>query len=455
MSARTPTTERTWREQAGWVSLPDLELTAVDGGPAEHLLVAVAHPDDETLALGGLIHDAGRLGIRTTVLCASDGEASHPQSRTHSRADLADIRRREFDRALGILNPDASGRCLGLDDGTLSEHVSDVASAITALADTSTLIASTWRRDGHPDHEAVGRAAAAAADALGCRHLEAPIWTWAWSSPDQVPWALLALHHLAPETARCKQAAIGAYRSQTEPLSQDPADAAVLSESVLEHFDRPFETVVEQPPEGVVTPVPPTVFDRMYDAGDDPWDYEHSWYEERKRMTTLAALPARGLGRVLELGPATGLLTVGLARRAESLVSIDVSEEALRRALRRVEDEGLDDRVELYQGRVPDTWPEGVFDTIVVSEVAYFLTREEWAETLRSIRASLARDGCVVLVHWAHPLTDTPLDTDLAHDMAVAVTGLRTTVHHVEPDFVLRVLRPRGLPSIAAEEGRV
>lgn len=195
-------------------------------------------------------------------------------------------------------------------------------------------------------------------------------------------------------------------------------------------------------------------FDEMYASGDDPWQHEDSWYEARKRALALAALPSEQLGRVLELGPATGLLTVELARRAAAVVSVEVSAEALVRARRRVSLAGLTDRVEWRHGRVPQTWPEGRFDTVVVSEVAYFLTRDEWATTLRAITGALLPDGVLALVHWAHPLDDCPLDTETAHEMAVRITGLRTVVDHIEPDFVLRVLRPHGLPSVAAAEGR-
>lgn len=251
---------------------------------------------------------------------------------------------------------------------------------------------------------------------------------------------------------------MSAYRSQTQPLSDDPADAAVVPDTVLEHFRRPFEALVEHVSDPADEPgersIPATVFDEMYADGDDPWRHEDSWYEERKRAIALASLPARGLGRVLELGPATGLLTVELARRGRSVTSVDVSERALARTRRRVVDAGLTDRVELRCARVPEAWPQGRFDTVVVSEVAYYLTRREWARTLRRIAGALSPDGALVLVHWAHPLEGCPLDTDTAHEMAARESGLRTTVLHVETDFVLRVLRPPGLPSVAAAEGR-
>lgn len=454
MSVTTPTAEQAWRAHPAWRDVPDLELTACHGRALEHLLVVVAHPDDETLAVGGLIHDAGRLGIRTTVIVASDGEASHPHSPTHSPDELARIRRRELTAALRSLNPAARCRRLGRGDGRLSECVDELTEEIADRADAATLIVSTWRHDGHPDHEAVGRAAAIAAARCASRHLEAPIWAWSWTVPDELPWAHVLRHWCSPAAIRRKEEATAAYRSQTRPLSPHPRDAAVVPEGVLEHFRRPFEAVVEHDPAPGERPIPATVFDDMYASGEDPWAHEESWYEERKRAVVLASLPGRHLGRVLEIGPATGLLTVGLAERAAGVVCVDVSERALQRTRRRVEHSGHAERVELLHGRVPQTWPAGPVDTVVVSEVAYFLTPGEWAATLRRIAESLTADGTLVLVHWAHPLRDCPLDTDTAHEMAARASGLRTTVHHVEPDFVLRVLRPAGLPSIAQAEGR-
>lgn len=453
MSSPPHTPEEYWRGVGRLEHLPDLELTLPDGSPAEHLLVVVAHPDDETLAVGGLVHDAGLGGLRTTILVATDGEASHPRSPTHCPGDLSRIRGRELAAAVALLNPASACHRLGLEDGLLSARVEDLTREISTHCDAGTIVVSTWRHDGHPDHEAVARAAAAATDALGCRHLEAPIWAWAWTTERDVPWRIASRHRCSLAALRRKAEAMDAYRSQTEPLSDHPADAAVVPDSVLQHFRRPFETVLEHAAEPDERSIPAQVFDDMYASGDDPWHHEDSWYEKRKRAVTLAALPTRRLGRVLELGPATGLLTLDLARRAQSVACVEASEQALERTRSRVAEEGLSDRVQLHHGRVPETWPDGSFDTVVVSEVAYFLTRSEWAATLRRIGAALSEEATLVLVHWTHPLQDCPLDTATAHAMAARKTGLVTVVEHVEADFTLLVLRPRGLPSIAAAEG--
>ena len=128
----------------------------------EQVVVVVAHPDDETLAMGGLLADLPS-DVAVEVVVASDGQASHPRSPTHGSGDLARLRREEVRRAVEILCPRARLHLLGLDDGGLSQQVDQVVAAVVPLvAGEATLILSTYDGDGHPDHEAVAAAAAAA-----------------------------------------------------------------------------------------------------------------------------------------------------------------------------------------------------------------------------------------------------------------------------------------------------
>ena len=75
------------------------------------------------------------------------------------------------------------------------------------------------RGDGHPDHEATGRAAAAAAKRAGARFLEYPIWMWHWATPDDpaVPWRYRAWRvELTPGDLATKAEAMRCFASQLE-----------------------------------------------------------------------------------------------------------------------------------------------------------------------------------------------------------------------------------------------
>ena len=43
---------------------------------------------------------------------------------------------------------------------------------------------------------------------------------------------------------------------------------------------------------------------------------------------------------------------------------------------------------------------DGVFDLILLSEVVYYLSREDVGRLAASVTRSLAPDGSVILVHW-------------------------------------------------------
>jgi LmbE family N-acetylglucosaminyl deacetylase len=111
---------------------------------------------------------------------------------------------------------------LGLPDGRLNEYEQELTVALIRLlgdAGPRTWCAATWRGDGHPDHEAVGRAAHEAARAVGAVFVEYPIWMWHWGRPGDpdVPWDC-ARSTGAPHSAySAKSLAVQCFRSQLSP----------------------------------------------------------------------------------------------------------------------------------------------------------------------------------------------------------------------------------------------
>ena len=193
--------------------------------------------------------------------------------------------------------------------------------------------------------------------------------------------------------------------------------------------------------------LPPDYFEHLYEESEDPWSFRTRWYEARKRSLTLAALPEARYGSVFEPGCSIGLLTAELAARSGRVLAMDPSAAALETART-----SLPGHVDLARGTVPDDWPAGHWDLVVVSEVAYYLDRPA-CEDLAGRAAASAGD--LLAVHWRHRVPDYPLSGDEAHAVlgaAALAAGMTPVVTHVEDDFRLDVWS-KDRRSVAARTG--
>lgn len=414
-------------------------------GPGDRVAVLVAHPDDETLGAGGLIALTARQGVPVRVVLATDGENSHPGSPTHAPPQLAAIRRAETDAALRCLGDGVEIVRLGLPDGALTAHSAELADRAAPLLDGATHVVTTMAGDGHPDHEACAAAVASLAGGRpGVVRWQFPVWAWHWADPDTdaVPWEHLAVLELDDDARAAKRAALDAYVSQHAPLSPDPADREVLPAGVLAHFARDVEAFVV-----TAAAADGAYFDRMYAGDADPWRMAERFYEQRKHDLLAAALPRPRFRRAFEPGCGNGELTRRLAARCDEVLAWDRAGAAVAAAAARVPA-----NVTLGRGAVPDDWPPGRFDLVVLSELGYYLP--DLDRLAARVRDALTADGVVVACHWRRPAPDHPRSGDDVHDRlarAVPASWARL-VHHEEPDFLLDVWSadPR---SVAQVEG--
>lgn len=187
--------------------------------------------------------------------------------------------------------------------------------------------------------------------------------------------------------------------------------------------------------------IPPSYFDDMYAVDPDPWRFAESDYERDKYAATLAALPRERYARGLEVGCSIGVLTRQLAGRCESLLSIDVAETALRDARARCADRP---NVRFERRHVPAEWPDGRFDLVLLSEVVYYLDRDDVVALARRVAAA-APGGDVLLVHWLGE-THYPLSGDEATDTFVgALPASEVIAARREAAYRLDVLRLQDL----------
>ncbi len=243
-SARAPgTPETAWAASMKLRALPALQL-----GDIESVVVISAHPDDEALGAGGLIARLASEGIPVTFIVATNGEASHPDSPTHSAIELRRRRRAEMSAAAAVMAPGSSVTFLSLPDGRLGEYITELHDAIRdGVGDgANVLILSPWKEDRHPDHRAAALAARKVARHVSVTLLEYPIWFWHWADANEVtaPWPLMRRHELSEADLRIKSEALEQHRSQVAPLSSQPGDEAVVDPASLRYFLRDFEVYV-------------------------------------------------------------------------------------------------------------------------------------------------------------------------------------------------------------------
>ena len=228
---------------------------------APRLLVAVAHPDDESFGCGSILARAAELGVESTVVCATRGEAGDCDPSTGvDPSDLAAVRERELRTAAGILGVDrvivldhrdsdmsgepAPGALVAVDQDDLAAElqgiIDDVRPDVVVTLDAG---------DGHRDHAAIRDATLTAVRTAAHRPsrtylsclLRSAMDRWVdhlrevdrWGdytalaelgTPDEEITTVIDVRHLLD----VRRAAIHAHASQVSPFEALPTELADL-----------------------------------------------------------------------------------------------------------------------------------------------------------------------------------------------------------------------------------
>jgi LmbE family N-acetylglucosaminyl deacetylase len=235
-----------WQTSSQLAQLPVIDiLTLVPQG--SRAVIIAPHPDDEVLGCGGFLQLLAAANRALQLISVTDGSASHPGSERWPVERLSAVRPQESAEALRRLGlPLHRLKWLrgGFADSRVATREAELSAFIERHLCASDVVFTTWREDGHCDHEAVGRASADAALRVGATLHELPVWTWHWATPDDsgVPWHRARKVLLTPHQVARKRHAVHAFASQ---LEGDPHIGLppVLAPYVLDRLLQPFEVV--------------------------------------------------------------------------------------------------------------------------------------------------------------------------------------------------------------------
>ena len=235
-----------WQTSSHLAHLPVIDiLTLVPQG--FRAVIIAPHPDDEVLGCGGFLQLLAAANRALQLISVTDGSASHPGSERWPVERLSAVRPQESAEALRRLGlPLHSLKWLrgGFADSRVAAREAELSEFIERHLCANDVVFTTWREDGHCDHEAVGRASAEAARRVGATLHELPVWTWHWATPDEsgVPWHRARKILLTPHQVARKRHAVHAFASQ---LEGDPHIGLppVLAPYVLDRLLQPFEVV--------------------------------------------------------------------------------------------------------------------------------------------------------------------------------------------------------------------
>jgi SAM-dependent methyltransferase len=199
----------------------------------------------------------------------------------------------------------------------------------------------------------------------------------------------------------------------------------------------------------VTTPL--SYFEALYTADPDPWSFETRWYDARKHALTAAAPTRPRYRSAFEPGCSTGRLTALLAPRCDRLLAVDAVPSAVASATARL---APAPNVTVRRARMPEDWPTGTFDLIVLSELAYYFDDADFATLLDRATGSLEPGGDLVAVHWRWPVAEHFRSGDAVHAALAARPGLTRLSRHEEEDFLLEVFTrvPPPARSVAQRE---
>ncbi|MCX3267248.1 bifunctional PIG-L family deacetylase/class I SAM-dependent methyltransferase [Pedobacter agri] len=423
-----------------------VQLNIADLEFVKRCLILVPHPDDESLACTGLISILKEQGTEFKIILTTDGSRSHPNSKKFPTEKLAQIREEELNKAIKLMGLDTSVIIpyKGIDSGLPARGEDGFEILVARLAEDLAafkpdLILVPYELDPHRDHRATWQMLMAALEKGTTQRpkiWEYPIWLYELAQQADLP----KLNHNelkfvdVHQYSTLKQSCIAAHSSQTTRLIDDDPTGFILTAEMISNFTTGQEYFMERKKINPSSTLSEDYFETLYNNNEDPWNFEKSEYERQKYERSLAAIPPGKYNQALEIGCSIGVFTAMLAPLCSHLTAMDISTTALEKARQRL---GSAPHVEFQLGAIPNDFPEGDFDLIVMSEVGYYLSMKDLLLTRELLENSLNEGGILLLVHWTHFVVDYPLSGDDVHECfkqssLIHLRGSRTADYRID-----------------------
>jgi LmbE family N-acetylglucosaminyl deacetylase len=182
------------------------------------MLVIAPHPDDETLATGGLLCAQRGNHVSIMIAAVTNGENAYA-----GNEGLGELRITEQTLAAARLGIGSESLLrLQIADTKVGLNRSTVVERLLPFTTSETHILAPWPYDFHPDHEACGVAARELAEQTGARLTFYFFWTWHRGTPALLEG--LGLHAFPLDAAQriAKAEALAFHASQLHHPSGDP-----------------------------------------------------------------------------------------------------------------------------------------------------------------------------------------------------------------------------------------
>jgi LmbE family N-acetylglucosaminyl deacetylase len=196
-------------------------------------VVVVPHPDDETLAAGGLIAALRSRNVDVLIVAVTDGENAYL-----ANTGLAEARQKEQTLALARLGvPEDRILRARLADSDVASQEQELIATLRPLVSADMQVLSPWIGDFHPDHEACARAAKFVSQDVGALVVSYFFWTWHRGTIATVNGLNLRKFVLSEAISTTKREALACHVSQ---LRHAP-EPEILAENLLWPARMPFE----------------------------------------------------------------------------------------------------------------------------------------------------------------------------------------------------------------------